>query len=330
MAALGRSGWVLRGSLHRALGVREVPCHPLIPVVPVSMSSTAAFYFDSHMHTPLCKHAAGEPEEYAERAVEQGLAGIIFTCHSPMQDGFWPGVRMAESQFDTYVAMIERCRVRFEGRLEVRLGMETDYFPGHEKWAEELHQRAEFHYCLGSVHWQGPEYHHLFERWNPEGFRKSYWTNLAASAETGLFDCLAHPDLIKNYQSDSWSFEESVEDIAAALDRIAKTGVCMELNTSGVNKIYAEMNPGPGMLRMMQERGIPVVVGSDSHRPGRVADGFITALETLQGAGYTEVNVFQNRRRKALVIAEVLPQLRGSLEARQKEADELEMVANVA
>ena len=36
-------------------------------------------------------------------------------------------------------------------------------------------------------------------------------------------------------------------------------------------KSYEEMNPGLEMLKMMRQRGIPVVVGSDSHRPSRVA-----------------------------------------------------------
>jgi histidinol-phosphatase (PHP family) len=204
--------------------------------------------------------------------------------------------------------------------------METDYFPGFEKWAESLHQRAAFHYCLGSVHWQGPEYHDRFETWNPDDFRRSYWQNLAASAETGLFDCLAHPDLIKNYHSGSWRFSEWEQDIAAALDRIAKTGVCKELNTSGLNKHYPEMNPGPAMLRMMNERGIPVVIGSDSHRSGRVADNFVHALETLQSAGYTEVSVFKNRKRSMLSIATVLPEML----AAAQEPGELGLFASVA
>jgi histidinol-phosphatase (PHP family) len=261
------------------------------------------------MHTPLCKHAVGEPEEYAEQALKRGLAGIIFTCHSPMPRGFWPSVRMSESDFDTYVAMVERCRQHYDGRLEVRLGMETDYFPGFEDWVAELHQRAPFHYCLGSVHWQGPEYADRFETWNPDDFRRSYWQNLAASAETGLFDCLAHPDLIKNYRVNTWNFSAWEQDIAAALDRIAKTGVCMELNTSGMHKSYPEMNPGPAILRMMHERGIRVVIGSDSHRPGRVAENFVLGLQTLQKAGYTEVGVFKNRQRTMLPIATVLPQV---------------------
>ena len=267
--------------------------------------------FDSHMHTPLCKHAYGEPEEYAARAIEVGLKGIIFTCHSPMPRGFWPGVRMNESEFDEYVRLIDRCRTAFSGNLEVRLGLESDYFPGFEDWIAELHQRAEFHHCLGSVHFQGPEYGARFNLHDEPAFRKSYWENLAASAETGLFDTLAHPDLIKNYRAANWRFHEWQEHIAAALDRIAKTGVAMELNTSGLHKACSEMNPGPQMLRMMSERGIPVVIGSDSHVSRRVGEGFIMALETLRDAGYEKVSRFESRKRVDLAISDVLEALAG-------------------
>ncbi len=262
--------------------------------------------FDSHMHTPLCRHAVGEPEDYAARALKQGLQGIIFTCHSPMPAGFWPQVRMSEAEFDTYVALIGRCREAFAGELEVRLGIESDYFPGHEGWIEKLHQRAEFHHCLGSVHWQGPEYGAKFNSQDEPAFRRAYWQNLAASAETGLFDTLAHPDLIKNYRSATWRYEEWQDDIAAALDRIARTGVAMELNTSGLHKMFPEMNPGPAMLRLMRERGIPVVIGSDSHAARRVGENFVAALELLRAAGYESVSVYENRRRTQLPLGEVL------------------------
>lgn len=273
------------------------------------MPRSSPIYFDSHMHTTLCKHAWGEPEEYARHALEQGLKGIIITCHSPMPRGFWPGVRMADAQFDEYVGLVEKCRQKFAGQLEVRLGLESDYFPGFEDWARELHQRAEFHYILGSVHWQGPEYRSRFEQKGPDAFRRSYFDNLAASAETGLFDSLAHPDLIKNYHADDWKFEDWEDDAVQALDRIAKTGVAMELNTSGVHKSYSEMNPSLPMLKLMQERGIPVVLGSDSHKPSRVAESFVNALRTVQDAGYDRVSVFQNRKREELLIADILPTL---------------------
>ncbi len=267
-------------------------------------------FVDSHMHTPLCKHAYGEPEEYAARALVNGLQAIVITCHSPMPRGFWPHVRMSEWEFDHYTAMIERCRKRHEGELEVRLGLESDYFPGMEPWIESLHQRADFHYILGSVHWQGPEYRQRYEFDGADAFRRSYFENLAASAETGYFDCLSHPDLIKNYLPNLWDFEVWEDTIAASLDRVAKTGVAMELNTSGLYKSYSEMNPGPQMLKLMAERGIPVVLGSDSHRPMRVAENFIAGLNHLTDAGYTKVSVFKNRKRQDLEIETVLASIK--------------------
>ena len=268
------------------------------------MSSLA--YFDSHMHTPLCRHAVGDPDEYAERALQVGLQGIIFTCHSPMPRGFWQHVRMLENEFEEYVSLVQGCRERFLGRLDVRLGIESDYFPGFEDWIEELHASAPFHYCLGSVHWQAPEYSQKFETGNPADFRRSYWRNLAASAETGLFDCLAHPDLIKNYYPRSWDFAEWRDEVGEALDRIAKTGVAMELNTSGLHKAFPELNPGFEMLMMIRERGIPVVLGSDSHNPRRVGESFAMGLQRLQTAGFKKVSVFENRQRQDLPLADVL------------------------
>jgi histidinol-phosphatase (PHP family) len=92
------------------------------------------------------------------------------------------------------------------------------------------------------------------------------------------------------------------EVIAASLDRIAATGVAMELNTSGLNKRMPEMNPGPWMLAQMAQRGIPVVIGADAHRPERVADKYPEAMDRLETAGYTEINFFLHRRRQTVRI----------------------------
>ena len=64
--------------------------------------------YDSHMHTPLCKHARGEPQDYAKEAERKGLKGIIFTCHSPMPFGWNPKIRMSINQFDEYVDMVQQ------------------------------------------------------------------------------------------------------------------------------------------------------------------------------------------------------------------------------
>lgn len=287
--------------------VKRVPAQPLPPPGP---TKSGALFYDSHMHTPLCKHAWGEPEEYAQQAVKAGLKGIIFTCHCPMPNGFWPTVRMSESEFDTYLAIVQRAADAFKGKLDIRLGIESEYFPGCEEYITSLHQRADFHYVLGAVHWQAKEYLNKFETGTIENFRRTYFDHLAKSAESGLYDCLAHPDLVKNYHPDSWCFAIVKNTVSTALDRIAATGVAMELNTSGLNKSYSEMNPGLEMLRMMADRKIPVVLGSDSHKPVRVGEHFVTALNHLTEAGYENVSHFLNRQRIDLKISDVLASLK--------------------
>lgn len=271
---------------------------------------SAPLLYESHCHTPLCKHAVGEPEEYAAMAEKRGLKGIIFTCHAPLPDGFAASVRMAPEQFDTYVAMVARAREAFAGRVDVRLGLESDYYPGVESWLKELHARVPLHHVLGSVHYQMTDYRALYYRGDMEAYQELYYEHLARSAESGLFDTLAHPDLIKNEIPARWDFERVRPFVARALDRIAATGVAMELNTSGLFKALPEMNPSPAQLAMMREREIPVVIGADAHTPLRVADGYAQALRLLREIGYENVSFFLDRKRNDVPIAEALGSLR--------------------
>lgn len=269
-------------------------------------------FFDSHMHTPLCKHATGHPRAYARQGKKRGLKGITFTCHSPMPDGWSANVRMDPDKFDYYVYLIESTAREFKGEFEIRLGLESDYFPGMEPWLDELHRRAAFHYILGSVHYHVAEYYDRYFTGDLFAYQQLYFDHLANSAETGLFDALAHPDLVKNASPEDWDFGRIRPSIESALDRIAVTGVAMELNTSGLNKSLPEMNPGPAMLEMMRERNIPVVLGSDAHVPRRVAADFEFALETLRAAGFEDVHLFENRRGTPIGISEALESLRNT------------------
>jgi histidinol-phosphatase (PHP family) len=264
---------------------------------------------DSHMHTPLCKHAIGEPEEYAQVGYERGLAGITFTCHCPMPRKYSPEMRMSDAEFPTYVQLVERARQAWEGQLEIRLGLESDYFPGYEDWLEKLHARANFHYILGSVHPQFLEWRNAYFDGDAIASQRSYFEQLADAAESGLFDCLAHPDLIKYLFPKGWDPHAVQDSISDSLDRIAKTGIAMELNTSGLYKSIREMSPGEGILTEIAKRDIPVVLGSDSHTPTRVSDRFLSALGQLTRLGFEQVWYFHERQPHALRISDIMPSL---------------------
>lgn len=265
--------------------------------------------FDSHMHTSLCKHAEGYLWEYVDKGHKMGLDGVVFTCHSPMPNRFSHQVRMDPDELWDYIALVGEAQDSAPAGFEVRLGLESDFFPGMESWLEKLHGTADFHYIIGSIHWHLPEYQQAFFNGDMWEFQCQYFEHLAESAECGLFDCLGHPDLVKNASADDWDLERLIPVIEKALDRIAATGVAMELNTSGFHKIFPEMNPGSRMLSLMKERGIPVVLGSDSHQPDRVADGFKDALEILETVGYDTISSFEDRQRQEMGISDAKSRL---------------------
>ena len=273
------------------------------------MEQSNAVLYESHMHTPLCKHAQGEPEAYAAIAEQRGLRGIVVTCHNPPIDDWSPGVRMADAQFDEYVQLVDRARQAWAGRVDVRLGLECDFVPGMEDALAKQLQRAEFHHVLGSVHPQIKQYQDRYFTGDVFAFQQTYFEHLAMAAETGLFDTLSHPDLIKNEFPNEWQVERLAESLAANLDRIAAAGTAMELNTSGLQKKISEMNPGRSILAEMHARGIPVVLGADAHVPERVAADYVPALQMLAEIGFKSVNFFLNRQRQEVSIERALASL---------------------
>ena len=160
---------------------------------------------DLHMHTPLCRHASGEPTDYARRAVEIGLTEIGFSDHSPMRRDDFDDWRMRNDQLDEYVEKVRKAQRDFP-QLIIRLALEVDYLPGQEDWIRDLAARHAWDYFIGSVHYvsdtwavdspfQLSEWKHrdAFEVWT------IYFERLAMAAETGSFQIIGHADLPKKF-----------------------------------------------------------------------------------------------------------------------------------
>jgi histidinol-phosphatase (PHP family) len=258
--------------------------------------------YDTHMHTPLCRHARGEPEAYAAAAAARNLKGIVFTCHNPLPGGYSQGARMYMEQFDEYLALVARAQSSAD--VEVHLGLECDVVAGMTDFLQAQIASAPFEYILGSVHPNIREFRDAYWQQGALAVQRIYFEQLAWVAETGLVDCLSHPDVVKHDFPAEWDLERIMPDVCRALDRIARTGCAMELNTSGLYKQCAQMSPAPAILAEMRSRRIPVVIGSDAHSPERVGDAFDRALDALAAAGYTHTSVFLERRRLEIPITD--------------------------
>lgn len=245
--------------------------------------------YDCHVHTPFCGHAVGPMEDYATRGAMRGLRGVVFTCHSPFPLHPEPRIRMAEADLPLYIDQVAAIKESFAGRLEVLLGLECDYIPGVEDWLEKLRKQADFSLLLGSVHSQLSYYRERFKSGPVLESQRIYFQHLAQAAETGFFQILAHPDRIKYQSGGQWLLSGVMDDLLRCLDRIAASGVAMELNTAQPFGPLREFSPGPKILREIRKRGIPVTLGSDAHQAVRVGDRFEQALRELEKCGFTEV-----------------------------------------
>jgi len=281
----------------------------MAPLPTVRTAMPVPLLYETHTHTPLCKHAQGQFLDYAQVAQQRGLKGLLVTCHNPLPDGMAAGSRMDPEQFRQYLDAVHAAHDTCADLTDVRLGIECDYLPGLEPFLTEQLATAPFEYVLGSIHPPLPEYSQRCLDNDGLAFQKGYFRHLADMAETGLFDTLAHPDVIKNLFPDTWRLEPIMDHICRCLDRIARTGIAMELNTSGINKPVPEMNPSQPILNEMFARNIPVVIGGDAHVPQRVGDGYEDAMQMLLDVGYTKTSFFLKRQRHDVAIADALESL---------------------
>jgi histidinol-phosphatase (PHP family) len=257
---------------------------------------------DYHMHTPLCRHAVGEPVEYARRALECGLTEIGFSDHSPMARDDFDNWRMNTGQLDDYVAKVRLAQARFPA-LTIRLALEVDYLPGQEDWIRDLAARHPWDYFIGSVHyvsdsWDIDNPAKLSEWKKRDAFEvwQIYFERLAQAAESKLFDIIGHCDLPKKFgirpARDCTPLYEMFLTAAAAAD------CAIELNTAGLRKDCREIYPAPDLLQLAFRKNVPITFGSDAHAPAEVGLDFAAAIKLARETGYTQTCRFQQRRRE--------------------------------
>ena len=90
--------------------------------------------------------------------------------------------------------------------------------------------------------------------------------------------------------------------VLPALDAVAEAGMAVEINTSGLLHGAQEMYCSPDILRWMAERGIPVLFGSDAHRPRDIARAFPEAVAADRAAGIAYRAEFCGRERRLLPL----------------------------
>jgi histidinol-phosphatase (PHP family) len=255
-------------------------------------------------------HTAANVERYNAAAAARGIGELGVSEHvyrfrqalELWRHPFWE--RYAHDDIDDYCAFVR-------GATDLRLGIEADFVPGAEERTLALLEGRDFDYVVGSVHFlrEGAVDMDDYSVWDSgrsvEEVWRRYFETIGESAASGLFDILAHPDLVKYWgprsggripQGDLRRYYE------LAMDGIASSGIACEVSTAGLRKPAGEIYPARAFLEMAVEAGAPVALSSDAHRPEDVGSGYAQALELLDSVGVRSLAVFEGRRRRLVEI----------------------------
>ena len=243
-------------------------------------------------------------ERYRTVASERGITELGVSEHvyrfeqalDVWRHPFW--LRYAHDDLDSYCAFVSE-------QTDLRLGIEADFVPGGEDRMANLLEARAFDYVIGAVHFvsDGAVDMDDYSVWDTgrsaDEIWRRYFQTIGEAARSGLFDVLAHPDLVKMWGGERPRPEGDLRRYyELAMEGIGESGIAVEVSTAGLRKRAGELYPAPAFLAMCLEAGAQVALSSDAHRPQDVGADYERALELLEGLGVGELCVFEQRKRR--------------------------------
>ncbi len=243
-------------------------------------------------------------ERYREAASERGIAELGVSEHvyrftealDVWRHPLW--TRCALDDIDAYCEFVRE-------HTDLKLGIEADFIPGREDRMRALLEARDFDYVVGSVHFiaEGALDYDVYDVWtsgrSPDYVWTTYFTWLGEAAASGMYDIMAHPDLVKHWGKERpWPDKDLRFYYELAFEKIASSDVAIEVSTAGLRKPVGEIYPSVPFLEMAVDAGVPIALSSDAHTPEHLGFGYDQALELLSSTGITELAVFEGRRRR--------------------------------
>ena len=205
---------------------------------------------DWHIHLERGPYTVEWAEQFVRRAEKLGIREICLLEHSVRFFEFHPTFTQVRAYNDYqrhwFDEKVQTARhldefKRFGDKLRaknypvtIKLGLEICYFPQHADVIEQVTRDGYFDLLLGSVHWidnwtfnqrknqwQGRDVNALYRR---------YFELQNQAADSGLFDILAHPDLIRCFGfAPDFNLNEQYKTLC---QKVKAQGMLLEMNGS--------------------------------------------------------------------------------------------------
>lgn len=273
---------------------------------------------DWHTHSKFCRHAEGNIEDYVKKAIKKGLDTIGISDHFPYE--FYQNIEripykeysMPLGELDNYIGTVEKLRKKYKNKIDIRLAFEIDYIHNQVEILNSKLKNIEnkLDYILGSLHilysekgaWCFDDSRFLkeFERYGSVDrvYLEYYDLQLKIIENKNFdYDIVSHLDLPKKFGKLPENKELIQNKVWELLEKIKTSDLVVEINTSGFRKEIGEQYPSIEIIKKMYESDIPILLGSDAHRPEEVGYKFDFMKEILKEIGYSHLAHFKNRKR---------------------------------
>lgn len=278
-----------------------------------------------HTHSRWCD-GRGELRDYAEQALKAGLEVLGFSGHGPLP---YPNrFSIKAEEYEGYCHEARALQAEYEGRLQIRLGLEMDFIPGIQEDFGPLATQGGLDYTIGSVHLVTPpdrvetvrelltteegRSHVMEHLWyidggNPahydNGLQHLFGGNIRAAVRTFFHQnnamiernrptIVGHVDkVVMHNRGRYFAYGDRwfQELLMETLDLVRQLGCICELNSRGLYKgRHDDFYPSRTVLKEMDRMGIPVVVSTDAHAPEELALT-MGASELLEAVGYHNI-----------------------------------------
>lgn len=243
--------------------------------------------FNYHSHTKRCGHASGEDEEYVKQAIKNGYTCIGFSDHAPYENGYVEGERMRKDEFNDYVQSVHFLQEKYKDQIEIRLGLEIEYFEDFLDEIKEYRNLVDF-MILGEHEYAVKQIDFYMNHKDEDTLLNG--EQVAKACDDGLVDIVAHPDLFM-FSKEEWN--EACEKTAHKICQSAERNhALLELNLNGlrygkrqIGDEYRYTYPYRKFWEVVSQYDIEVVYGLDAHTPDKYADFacYETVNEIIEG-----------------------------------------------
>ena len=263
------------------------------------------YNFHSHSH-----HCDGKEsmEEYVKAAIEKKFKAFGFSAHSPLP--FPNEWSLTPEGFRQYVQDARHLIEKYSNEIDLYLGLEIDYIPGHSEDFAGFMKDTPLDYNIGSVHlvrseedgkiWfiDGPVEGYIngvneIFKGDFKAAVTAFYKQSIRMIETQQPQIIGHIDKVKMNNKQRWfsTGEKWYADlIDQTLEAAAKNNCIIELNTRGfyTGKID-EYFPSTDILHKCLDLGIPMMVNSDAHHPSQLDKHFAEGHDLLRKVGFKSV-----------------------------------------